>query len=535
MDSRGAAVRPPVPVKIIMLAQISICNRQIAIQVMLVIAFILVGSLAYSSLRAVEENAQAVSELTSEQVIVGEISASLGTLLRYIEEVQASPESDSNRALILEEMDRLHAYFEEADGSAYRDLDRAVSSYAQLEQSMNSTLLPEMAAPRSSRVADIAAQRADQVRTLQGVIQRVDPRIRNDVAAKNADTDDLVQTAVNRILFALFIVGVIAVLMITSITYSINSGIKVLTDGAYRLARNQGSVQIQFPVHRKDEFTQLGDDFNTMANAITTQRTSIETYVRDLQVARAQAEAATQRKSAYLANMSHELRAPMHVILNYTTLVAEGEAGTVTDEQRDFLNKVVRSSRELLAVINDVLDAARIEAGQMDVRAEDLDLRTVMSDLETSTKSLIKEQQKPIQLNVTLPKELPPVRADKLHVRQILTNLLMNAVRFTDQGSITVTCGVGPDTITIGVEDTGIGIPNDKLDFIFERFQQAEPGHRGGTGLGLSIARDLVGLQGGRIWVTSVPGKGSAFFFTLPIARKKMTAPLPPLNLETRT
>lgn len=504
---------------------------------MLLAGFILVGSLAFTSLRAVQNNARAVTDLTEEQVLVGDIATSLDTLLGYIEDVQADPENTSRQMQITDQMDRLRALFDEARGSEYQTLRAAATSYTQLEQSLNSTLLPEMDVPGSTRVANFAAQRADQIRQLRGQqIATVDSRIRRDIASENADTDDLVQTAVNRILFALFLVGMVALLMITSITYSLTSGIKVLTDGAYRLARNQGSVQIQFPPHRKDEFTQLGSDFNMMANAIMTQRASIDTYVRDLQVARAQAEAATQRKSAYLANMSHELRAPMHVILNYTTLIAEGEVGEVTPEQREFLEKVVRSSRELLAVINDVLDAARIEAGQMEVRREELDLRTLMSDLEGSGKALLRENKKhQVQFQVLIPEQLPAVLADRIHVRQILMNLVTNAVRFTDQGSIKVTFGVGPETVTVGVEDTGIGIPREKQDFIFERFQQAEPGHRGGTGLGLSIARDLVSLQGGRIWVTSVPGQGSAFFFTLPIARRKVTGPLPALNLETRT
>jgi signal transduction histidine kinase len=209
----------------------------------------------------------------------------------------------------------------------------------------------------------------------------------------------------------------------------------------------------------------------------------------------------------------------MHIIMNFTRVVLEGEAGEINEEQTKFLNRVMDSSNHLLAVINDVLDMARIEAGQLEIELADLDLSDLMDEMTVSAQALIEQSEKSIKFSVQVPDDLPNVFADERRVRQILLNLIGNAIRFTDKGGIKLTFGVGTDALTVCVEDSGVGIPSDRLVDIFDRFEQVselDEERQGGTGLGLTIARDLTRLQGGRIWATSTPGKGSTFCFTLP-------------------
>lgn len=221
---------------------------------------------------------------------------------------------------------------------------------------------------------------------------------------------------------------------------------------------------------------------------------------------------AAERKSSFVATMSHELRAPMHIILNYSRLV--DELGDLNDMQKTSLNNVLQSANHLLAVINDVLDMAKIEAGQLDLHLQSLDLKPLLLEMETSAKGLM--GQKSLFFAIEAPESIPPVLADVVRVRQILLNLISNAVRFTDEGGLTLLVQPKGKMLEIGVRDTGAGIPPEKQAVIFERFQQGKD-RRGGTGLGLTITRDLVQMMGGQIRVTSTEGQGSTFYFTLPL------------------
>ncbi len=223
--------------------------------------------------------------------------------------------------------------------------------------------------------------------------------------------------------------------------------------------------------------------------------------------------ATAERKSTFLTTMSHELRAPMHIILNYGRLV--GELGDLNAMQKTSLNNVLQSANHLLEVINDVLDMAKIEAGQLELHLQNLDLKPLLLEMETSARGLM--GQKPLFFAIEAPDSIPPVLADPVRVRQILLNLISNAVRFTDEGGLTLTVQPKGKILEIGVRDTGTGIPSEKIAVIFERFQQGT-NRRGGTGLGLTITRDLVQMMGGQIRVTSTEGQGSTFYFTLPLA-----------------
>jgi signal transduction histidine kinase/DNA-binding response OmpR family regulator len=226
-------------------------------------------------------------------------------------------------------------------------------------------------------------------------------------------------------------------------------------------------------------------------------------------------------KSEFLANMSHELRTPLNSIIGFSRVILKGIDGPINELQEQDLMAIHNSGQHLLDMINNILDLSKIEAGKMELNIEPIQIDSVMDGVISTARGLVKE--KPIKLLTDLPETLPLVSGDRTRVRQILLNLLQNASKFTDQGTITVKATVleNEGSLRIGVKDTGIGISPEDQTKLFERFSQVDSSLTrkvGGSGLGLSITKLLVELQGGEIDLESTVGEGSHFWFTLPIA-----------------
>jgi signal transduction histidine kinase len=229
-------------------------------------------------------------------------------------------------------------------------------------------------------------------------------------------------------------------------------------------------------------------------------------------------EIASQHKSQFLANMSHELRTPLNAILGYTELIVDQIYGKVPEKIRGVLERVQKSGRHLLGLINDVLDLSKIEAGQLTLSLSDYSFQDAVQSVVSSVESLAKE--KGLRLTVDVAKKLPVGRADERRIVQVLLNLVGNAIKFTDAGEVAVRVSAVDDAFRASVSDTGPGIPESQHERIFEEFQQVDGSStraKGGTGLGLAIAKRIIELHGGRIWVESVVGQGSTFTFSLPV------------------
>src|SRR5215472_9717505 len=224
-------------------------------------------------------------------------------------------------------------------------------------------------------------------------------------------------------------------------------------------------------------------------------------------------------KDEFVSLVSHELRTPLTSIKGYVDLLIDGDAGEVTEEQKEFLEIVKNNSDRLVMLVNDLLDVSRIEAGRINLRLQPVDLAGSIGEVATSLRPLM--EQKGQSLKLELPEDLPNVMADRDRVTQIVTNLLSNAHKYTlEGGAVTVRVQVGTDEVQVAVSDTGVGMTPDERDKLFTKFLRAQnPATQdvSGTGLGLNIVKSLVDKQGGRIWVTSEPMKGSTFTFTIPI------------------
>jgi signal transduction histidine kinase/DNA-binding response OmpR family regulator len=357
------------------------------------------------------------------------------------------------------------------------------------------------------------------------------------------------------IIIVIFLIPVAIILTYIMVNQLVRHPVENLADKAKKFA--EGDMSVKVDVKTEDEIGILGRTFNYMVESVASFSNKLEEEVKRktgllnertrlmnlLERANKDLRELDKLKSTFLANMSHELRTPMNAIIGYTDLMIDGVDGPVNEDQVKSLNKVANNARHLLQLINDVLDISKIEAGKMKINPKELDLKWLIASATPAFEPQMKIRG--ITLTVDIPDGMPLVYGDEDRVKEILINLLSNAIKFTQKGVITISAhlseravkpGEPPLFMEICVQDTGIGIKEEDLGKIFDKFVQADLTtirQYEGTGLGLSIARGLVSLHKGIIWVTSKVGEGSRFCFTLPL-RKEMLEKIGEPVVETR-
>src|SRR3989440_2438001 len=338
------------------------------------------------------------------------------------------------------------------------------------------------------------------------------------VAELRSELTPLILSTIEWLMVAIVLALVLGFLAAAWITRPVDE----LTRAAARIA--QGEFVTPLKVRERfaaKELRALAHTFNQMAlqlsGAYQTLEEKVSQRTSELQATNQELARANKLKSEFLANVSHELRTPLSAIIGFSQILLDGIDGPVNEEQQQDISQVNKSGQSLLALINQILDLSKIEAGKMELSLERVDLPALISSVLDSISPLA--QAKGLQISTRFAPGLPALEADAGRLKQIVINLLSNAVKFTERGHIEILAQPSGRMVRIAVKDTGIGISAESQKVIFEEFVQGDGSstrRHGGTGLGLSIVRKLVEMHGGAITVLSEPGLGSTFTFTVP-------------------
>ncbi len=318
------------------------------------------------------------------------------------------------------------------------------------------------------------------------------------------------------------IIGIITARRISQPISRLNKAAKNITEGKWERAEKVQDSRI-------DEVGQLASSFNKMTH-------QLHQSFEDLEEKNQELERLDKLKDEFLANTSHELRTPLNGMIGLAESIIDGATGEITALQQKNLSMIASSGHRLLELVNDILDFAKLKNQGIELQQKPVGIYSLVDVVLSFSQSLVGNKE--LELVNSVPDNLPLAYADEHRLEQILFNIIGNSIKFTESGKVEVSAQENKQQLNITISDTGIGIPPEKHDKIFESFEQADGStsrEYGGTGLGLAVTKQLVELHGGKIWVDSEVGKGSSFTFTLPVVDKKQKTEKNEIQAEKKT
>jgi len=406
-------------------------------------------------------------------------------------------------------------------------LSKAIKAWGEAEKNMEQLIAISERLHSTIRSNTVSQAEIDQIMGQVEVLNSRFTRLEDNFSFTLGDGSRWLENIVLRILLTLSLtIATTSILITISVSRGIEKGVKSIIVGASQVS--QGHLDTRVKVYSTDEIGVLATSFNKMTDTLERNMR----HIRELKDAeekltkeKERAEVSEQTKQLFLAKMSHEIRTPMNGILGFAKLLDESIQGT---EEKEYIQIIIKSGEDLLVILNDILDFSRMEAGKISFENLPFKPRDIVRTTVLMTEA--KATQKGLVIRYYVDAKIPEtIVGDSVRLNQVLLNLVSNAVKFTSRGeiSIAVNCvDQNDETITLdfGVKDTGIGIPLEKQEKIFESFEQATNDTArkfGGAGLGLSIVKQIIRLQNGEINITSEPGKGSDFHFRLSFAKHR--------------
>ena len=501
---------------------------------------ILMGLFVYHSTRA------------SRELISEEMKGSARSFARMLA-------TTATNAILSSDISSLHEYVDktgkEHNVSYAIILDSEGTVLASTEKKFDGYILSDDVSKRANSSSGELLQVAGNVFDISAPIFLEGKKI--GIARVGVSTETMLQKiavvrndGVNMTLFAIMVGSMVAVLIALRVTRGLGSLGKV----ARQMTGGNLSSRVQGDPLSYRELTELGDAFNHMADAVQEREEELQQSIEELDLAHEELQSANEElqqhyeelelsqeelltsneelsqandrvieadrlKSEFLANMSHELRTPLNSVIALSGILLARMDGDLTEEQEKQVKIIKKSGKNLLELINDILDLSKIESGKMEISLEEFYIEDVVNDDRAMVTPLASEKE--INISFIKNEEIPVIRSDRNKIKQVLLNLLSNAVKFTPKGgSITISATDRDGRVELSVTDTGIGIAKENLDKIFDEFRQVDGSSTreyGGTGLGLAITRRLVKLLGGEIRVESEIGKGSTFIINIPV------------------
>jgi len=531
MEDAPAIDRAVSPVMALLSSPIGAPIRAVArirasVHVKLLAGFLLITLLFIAitavSLRTITETARQTTLLDQAHVRVGwsrQIEHALAMQMHF-SSMALLAQSEDSVSLILRENNRFNDTLARLETAAPPEERTLIQAIREAQDDAMATVADIANAVRDRRMADaMTALRTRQ----EPIYQKIETLVGSLVAAEDKRMASLrtsIAAAQGRSLrqMAVFAIAAVAIALLAGFVISWSFILPVREFHGFLSQVAEGRFGGSVAVPNRDEFGALAERMNWMSGELRRLDDEQRVAAATLRGLNDRLELASRAKSEFLANMSHELRTPLNAILGFTEIMLDELYGEVPPNLREPLVDIQTNGRHLLRLINDVLDLSKIEAGRLELGVDEYSVQEIVDVVHTSLKSLAIE--KGLAFSVWVAPDIPTARGDGRRITQCLMNLAGNALKFTRQGRVEIDVRLDDGWLTYRVTDTGIGIPKEEVENIFAEFRQVDTTitrEYGGTGLGLSITKRLVELHGGRIGVESELGKGSRFFFTLPL------------------